>query len=273
MKILMLGWELPPFNSGGLGVACYYLCRSLASQGVSIDFVLPGSVPAGYAVDFMRVHTTGTVAGTGAYGTWSPQVQAQKAAYAKTVMNLVKKNDYHAIHAHDWLTLEAAVQAKNYTGKPLIAHVHSTEFDRSGNMQGNALVHEIEQTCLLLADRIVAVSRATKNILVQKYGLPPEAVQVIYSATDPTIFAPTKHKKNTYTYLERMRARGYKVVMTLGRLTVQKGLNHFLRSAQLALQYNPRLLFVVAGDGEQRNELIELSAELGIANNVIFTGF
>jgi glycogen(starch) synthase len=273
MKILMLGWELPPENSGGLGVACYHLCRHLAERGVAIDFVMPHALPPEHTIDFMEVHVAlpSTERHSGAYSTWTEHLRAQQKAYLQTVERLIAHTDYHAVHAHDWLTLEAGVYAKKLTGKPLVAHVHSTEYDRAGQAVGHPLVHEIEQTTLLMADRIIAVSNATKQTLITQYGLPAHKIDVVYSAADAAILVP--EGENMYAYLTKMKTHGYKVVVSLGRLTIQKGLGYFLQAAQQAIQANPKLLFLVVGDGEQREELIALSAELGISQHVIFTGF
>jgi glycogen(starch) synthase len=277
MKVLMLGWELPPRNSGGLGVACYHLCRHLADAGVAIDFVMPYALPPEQHIDFMHVHGAQPVISEapffGAYTEWSQQLRRQQAMYRRTVEHLLTQSTYDAIHAHDWLTFEAGVHAKKLTGIPLVAHVHSTEYDRCGQTTGNPLVHEIEQTSLQFADRVVAVSNATKQVLVARYGLRAQTIDVVYSATDPALLHATTNHESTYLYLQRMRARGYKVVVSLGRLTIQKGLTFLLHAAQRAIKLNPKLLFLVVGDGEQRDELIALSAELGISENVIFTGF
>jgi glycogen synthase len=278
MKILMLGWELPPRNSGGLGVACYHLCSSLADAGVAIDFVMPFALPPDASISFMRVHTTTQDAPDnahlfGAYANWSAELRTYQQNYHRTVERLVAANDYDAIHAHDWLTLEAGVRAKQLTGKPLVAHVHSTEFDRCGQTTGNPLVHEIEQTCLAMADRIIAVSEATKSTLVKRYRMPPDNIEVVYSTADPALLTLPRNDVNTYVYLQKMQALGYKVVVSLGRLTIQKGLTFLLQAAKAAISKNPKLLFLIVGDGEQRDELIALSAQLGISEHVIFTGF
>ncbi len=274
----MLGWELPPLNSGGLGVACYHLCRHLSEVGVNIDFVMPYKMPDGHNVNFMNIHSVNptTISSEyflGAYSGWSNELHKQQQAYKNTVEHLVKNNQYDVIHAHDWLTLQAGVHAKRLTGLPLVAHVHSTEFDRCANTSGNPFVHEIEYNCLLMADRIIAVSNATKNILIERYGLPADKIEVAYSAVDPAIFWQQNDFQNSYEYLRRMQTHGFKVVVSLGRLTIQKGLYFLLKAAQQAVSLQPKLLFLIVGDGELRDELIRLSAELGISENVIFTGF
>ena len=256
-------------------MACYHMCQHLAGAGVAIDFVMPHPLPAGHTVNFMNVHPVSPTEQPflSAYSARTRQLQRQQETYKRKVERLLHTNTYDAIHAHDWLTYEAGVHAKKLSGKPLIAHVHSTEFDRSGQTTGNALVHEIEHTCLLLADRIVAVSNATKQMLIDRYGLPAGKIDVVYSAADPALLTTPTNAANTYMYLQKMRAHGYKVVVSLGRLTIQKGLTFLLQAAQRALQKDPKLLFLVVGDGEQRDELIMQSAQLGIADHVIFTGF
>ncbi|HYG83797.1 MAG TPA: glycosyltransferase family 4 protein [Verrucomicrobiae bacterium] len=281
MKILMLGWELPPHNSGGLGVACYNMSKALAVQGADIDFVLPYN-PVGHDISFMKVHgATPTTPDKITYTTYSHppfasgagatirSIQQQYAAFTET---LVRQQRPQVIHAHDWLTMEAAVRAKHIANVPLIAHVHAAEFDRSGEHYGNPFIHEIEQMGLEMADRIIAVSNITKNIIVKHYGIPAEKIAVVYNAADEAQYAEVQDT-NTYAYLEAMKREGYRVVVTLGRLTVQKGLTYFLRAAARASEKYDKLLFVVAGDGELRDELLELSASLGIADKVFFTGF
>jgi len=182
-------------------------------------------------------------------------------------------NHYDAIHAHDWLTMEAGMIAKQMTGAPLVVHVHATEFDRAGSSFGNPLVHEIEQQGLLMADRIIAVSQITKNIIVHRYGIPAEDIEVVHNAIDAEELDGHLYDETTFKYLESLRNDGYTVAATITRFTVQKGLQHFMRAAARACEKYDRLVFLLAGDGEQRDELLRLSADLGIADKVFFTGF
>jgi glycosyltransferase involved in cell wall biosynthesis len=195
--------------------------------------------------------------------------------YADQVERLIRRGDIKpdVIHSHDWLTLEAGARAKKLTHRPLIAHVHATEFDRAGAHYGNPLIHDIEYNGLMMADRIIAVSQITKNLIVKEYHIPADKIEVVHNSLDPDELKHTVAETNNYVYAKAMRARGWTIVSSLGRLTVQKGLWFLLQAAALALRKNPRMLFLVAGDGEQRNELIELAADLGIADRVIFTGF
>jgi len=178
------------------------------------------------------------------------------------------------IHAHDWLTYEAGILAKKNYGIPLIAHVHATEYDRAGMHTGNPLIHEIEYEGLMLADKIIAVSEATKRIIHEKYHIPLNKIDVIYNSLDENYEKSDYHfKDQTYGYLVHQKQKGYTIISTVGRFTVQKGLQNMMHAAALAISKNPKLLFVFAGDGEERNELIELAADLGISKNIIFTGF
>ncbi len=287
----MLGWELPPHNSGGLGVACYHLSKALALQGATIDFVLPYTAEHP-GVDFMRVHNATTLRPEerlhmGSYdskgilektvseaeaGDLSTMRAVQKH-YTEFVEQLVETVTPDVIHAHDWLTMEAGVRAKELTGVPLVVHVHATEFDRSGEHSGNPIVHEIEQQALLVADRIVAVSNITKNIIVERYGIPAELVEVVHNALDVNSFGAYDYDRRDYRYIEALKHEGHTVVATVTRFTVQKGLTHFIRAAAKASERYDRFVFLLAGDGEQRDELIALAAELGIADKVYFTGF
>ncbi|HEU5187580.1 MAG TPA: glycosyltransferase family 4 protein [Candidatus Saccharimonadales bacterium] len=271
MKILMLGWELPPYNSGGLGVACYQLCKALAAQGCEIDFVVP--YQAEHDISFMQVHAATSQPPGAIDGGYANKISTPKEAlYTKKVHYLLTHNRYDVIHAHDWLTFPAAVAAKQASNTPVIAHVHATEFDRSGEHFGNAVVHDIEQQGLLLADHIVAVSELTKQLLVREYNISPNKIEVVHNSVDPADFEPLP-ATNIYTYLRLMKCQGYKVVVSTNRLTVQKGLTYLLRAAQAAVQKNPKLLFLLCASGEQYYELIRLSAELGISQHVLFPGF
>lgn len=286
----MLGWELPPHNSGGLGVACYHMAKALAIEGASIDFVLPYTAEHP-GVDFMRIHNATDITPEqrlhlGAYDskyvttTDIPEsagdlltMRAVQKHYTDFVERLSVDLQPDVIHAHDWLTMEAGVKAKQITGAPLVVHVHATEFDRSGEHYGNPIVHEIEQEALQMADRIIAVSNVTKSIIVQNYGIPAEMIEVVHNAIDADSFQNYEYDSRDYRYFEALKYEGYTIVATLTRFTVQKGLTHLLRAAARACEKYDRFVFLLAGDGEQREELITLAADLGIADKVYFTGF
>lgn len=301
MKLLMLGWELPPYNSGGLGVACLQMAKALAKRGVDIQFVLPYSAKHPGADDFMEIlpaadvppliDKEGNYIAMGAYSGSCPWCNGSRTCkhaveygegfvgathkYAEQVERLLRHRKLKpgVIHAHDWLTMEAGARAKAVTGSPLIVHVHATEFDRAGGSYGNPLIHEIEYQGLVMADRIFAVSQNTKDIIVREYHIPSDKIEVVYNALDPSELERTVIETNNYMYVKELKRRGQTVVSVIGRLTVMKGLTYFLEAAALALSRNPNLVFLMGGDGEQRDQLIELAADLGISDRVIFTGF
>ena len=288
----MLGWELPPHNSGGLGVACLNMARALSREGANIEFVLPYEAEH-KDVDFMKILPATHLDpiyryGGGAYesmrltekiiptsgGTDLMSIRDVQKAYCEFIDEHLKKSKPEVVHAHDWLTFEAGVIAKKNYNIPLIAHVHATEYDRAGMNTGNPLIHEIEYEGLMMADKIIAVSEATKRIIHEKYRIPLNKITVVYNSLDENYDKSDYHfTEQTYQYLLRLKNEGHAIVSTVGRFTVQKGLRNFMYAAARAIAKNDKLVFAFAGDGEERDELISLSAELGIAKNVIFTGF
>lgn len=287
MKVLMLGWELPPHNSGGLGVACYQLCKALSKKGVDIEFVLPYT--AEHSINFMRVSAAhpqdvsavqkaGIAYDSFKYVKKSGEVSwvdlfGQSTIYETAIGRIVDLGEFDIIHAHDWLTFRAALRAKQMTGKPLILHIHSIESDRAGHeLAGNPMVREIEYTSMMLADKIIAVSNHTKKAIVREYGIPADKIEIVHNSLDIAEVLPLQGE-NTYRYLETMKNQGYRVVVNVGRLTIQKGLPNLLRAAQMVVERVPKTIFLIVGSGEQDTELIELAAQLGISQNVVFAGF
>jgi len=287
LKILMLGWELPPHNSGGLGVACMNLCKALSSAGADIHFIVPYTADHS-SIDFMRVSSAVPVnvkevqkAGI-AYDSfkfvdehgreeWVSLFDYHRL-YEKSMDRIVSLGEFDVIHAHDWLTMRAAIRAKQLSGKPLIVHIHATEFDRSGGNRGNPMVEEIEYMGMMMADKIIAVSNLTKEVIIQQYGIPAEKIEVVHNSIDANIYESVIGE-NAYPYLEKMRNNGYKVVMNVGRLTIQKGLFNLVHAMKAVIDRRPKTFMVFMGNGEQELELLELAADLGIGANVIFTGF
>jgi len=282
----MLGWELPPHNSGGLGIACYQLCKALSGQNVDIEFILP--YQADHGIDFMKVtaaHPQGVteILRSGiAYDShkyimadgseaWL-NIHDQQQLYEHAVVKLVEDREFDIVHAHDWLTFRAALRIKEQKKCPIILHVHSVESDRAASDYGNPLAREVEGIALHLADRVIAVSDHTKRSIMRDYGLPADKIEVVHNAIDPGDVAPLDDA-NAYRYLTLMRSLGYRVVVNVGRLTIQKGLPNLLRAAKAVIDRAPKTLFLIVGSGEQQYELIELAAALGIGANVVFANF
>ncbi len=291
MKVLMLGWELPPHHTGGMGVVCYQLCKQMAKSDVDIEFILPFTADFP-DINFMKINPAlplgvEQVIHEEAGSTYDSQyftyvskdgskrgvrMDEHQLQYTNYVAKLVAYNDYDIIHAHDWLTFRAALAAKQVCNKPLIVHVHATEFDRAGGKPGNPLVHEIEYLGLHLADKIIAVSEATRQTIIQQYSIDPSKVSVVHNAIE---FEQDQLYEvgNSYPYIEKMKADGYKVLLSAGRLTIQKGLTNMLYAMKEVVARYPKTLLLISGGGEQYRELIELSAELGIGKNVIVIGY
>lgn len=277
-------------------MACYHLSKALAQQGASIDFVLPYDAHHP-GTEYMTIHAATRLNPIhkfgimGAYDSKSVSeqdldkvdmrdlqtmrgVQKRYVTFVERMIKSKKIGVPDAIHAHDWLTMEAGMRAKQLTDAPLIVHVHATEFDRAGSFgTGNPIVHEIEYQGLMMADRIIAVSGITKNIIIHRYGIPADKIEVVHNAIDPSSMGTYDYDGRTYRYLESLRREGYTVVSTVTRFTAQKGLTQLVKGMARACERYDKLVLLLAGDGEQRDELIALTAELGISDKVFFTGF
>ena len=167
------------------------------------------------------------------------------------------------IHSHDWLTYPAGIHAKNVTGKPLVIHVHATDFDRSrGNV--NPQVFAIEKDGMENADHIITVSNLTRHTVIEKYGMPPEKVTTVHNAVIPLDKELLDLKRRTH---------GEKVVTFLGRITMQKGPEYFVEAAAKVLKKNKNVRFVMAGSGDMMDDMIKLAAKRGIADRFHFPGF
>ena len=268
------------------------MARALAGQGADIDFVVPYEAEHP-EIKFMKVLSATHLDpiyryGGGAYESLKllekiiPSLNKEELlsirdvqkSYCDFVEKYLTEFKPDIVHAHDWLTYEAGVLAKKNFGIPLVAHVHATEFDRAGMRMGNPLIHEVEREGLMLADQIIAVSETTKRIIHDKYHIPLSKIHVVYNSLDENYEkSDYNFDQDAYGYLRKLKTTGYTVVSTVGRFTIQKGLHNLMRAAALAISKNPKLIFVFAGDGEERNELVSLAADLGISKNVIFTGF
>lgn len=270
----MLGWELPPHNSGGLGVACLNLTQKLANSGADIEFVIP--FEADYNFNHMRISScyASNVNNVkiSAYGSLdSNKLIDGEREYTKTVLKIVDEREFDIIHAHDWLTFRSAMRVKEKTGLPLIVHIHSIESDRAGGM-GNKLVREIEQLTLMIADKVITVSERTKQSIIREYGISSDAIEVVHNSIDFNDLEPLG-ESNIYYYLNFLKQNGYKIVCNVGRQTLQKGLSNLIQAAQKVIKLEPKTIFLFVGDGDQQFELIELAAQLEISRNFIFTGF
>ncbi|MDR2962581.1 MAG: glycosyltransferase family 4 protein [Bacteroidales bacterium] len=202
----------------------------------------------------------GTLEFKGGYG---DSLLHEVASYAYIAGQIASQFDFDIIHAHDWLTYDAGIAAKNVSKKPLVVHVHATEFDRSGH-NVNQYVYDIERRGMHAADRVITVSNLTKNIAINHYGVPAEKITTVYNGVEAI------DSKKQHVFEKKI---GDKVVTFLGRITYQKGPEYFLEAAAKVLQRKKNVKFVMAGSGDMLEKMMWRAAELGISKNFYFTGF
>lgn len=291
MDVLMFGWEFPPHNSGGLGTACHGLTRAMVSNGVHVKFVLPRKVVL--SDDWMEFHfadqgkmdvrlvrsllspyLTPTeylrkkmLAGEGGF---SMDLMGEVLRYARLAGQVADDVAHEIIHVHDWMTYMAGIEARKHSSKPLIMHVHSTEYDRSGGSV-NPAVHEVEHHSFKKADHLIAVSQYTKDILTRKYGVKPSRVDVVHNGVHQP--GDEKYHDMQPNNIIELKKMGYKIVLYTGRFTMHKGLDYLLKAMKMVVKYHPKTVLVLVGSGEKEYELIEMTANLGLSDHVIFAGW
>ncbi len=196
-------------------------------------------------------------------GKYGPNLMEEVSRYALVASSLASSGNFDVIHAHDWLTYPAGIAARKISGKPLVVHVHATEFDRSGE-NVNQPVYDIERQGMSEADKVITVSNLTRQIVIDRYGIPPDKVFTVHNAVEPVerpeLEGVTKHVKE-------------KVVTFLGRVTYQKGPDYFVEAAYKVLKRDSNVRFVMAGSGDLLNRMIRRVAQLKIATKFHFTGF
>ncbi|RKY23247.1 MAG: glycosyltransferase family 1 protein [Planctomycetota bacterium] len=315
MRVFMLGWEFPPFISGGLGTACYGLTKAMDQLGIKVTFVLPKILDNKYATHVkllspdiqtsasifksdklknVTFHTIasplqpystpdvyqrtieakiaekhgGKVDSTGRHiGAidYSGDMYTEVHRYAAVAADLAMNEQFDIVHAHDWMTYPAAITVAKMSGKPLIVHVHSTEFDRSGE-NVNQMIYDIEREGMHAADKIIAVSYFTRSIIISRYGITGEKVEVVHNGVE-------RNGNGDWALKETGIRKDEKIVLFLGRITMQKGPEYFLQAAKKVLEVMDDVKFVMAGSGDLMHKAIEMAAELGIGSKVLFTGF
>ncbi len=288
MKVLTFGWDFPPHTTGGLGMACQGITRELAQSGVEVIFVLPKSQAVDGHSRFIfadvekmvrtREVPSAMVPYTGSqtmidvydeYGRhhlYSRTLLQEVHAYAHKAAEIAMEEEFDLIHAHDWTSYLAGVAAKIATGKPLILHVHATAFDQAAGENVDPQVYEIEKESFAVADKVVAVSQFTKDIVTQKYDVNPDKVTVVHNGID------TQEVKRHEPTLQELRAQGKKIVLYHGRITVQKGVDYFVQAAQKVVSYDPNVVFVISGKGDMTGQIMQQVGALGLSQHVLFAG-
>ena len=195
-------------------------------------------------------------------GTYGPNLLEEVDRYADVAAHVASSNSFEVIHAHDWPTFPAGIAAKKISGKPLVIHIHATEFDRAGE-QVDPSVFAIEYEGLKQADRIIAVSKWTRDILISRYRVQEEKVEVVHNGIIPEM----------KTLLAKRSPLGSHIITFMGRITYQKGPRYFVEAAKKVLQEFPDAHFVVAGSGDLLPQIIERVAQLKMSSRFHFTGF
>jgi glycosyltransferase involved in cell wall biosynthesis len=209
---------------------------------------------------FVHTHFSGKIEFSGGYG---HNLFQEIANYALITSLIAGEYQFDVIHAHDWLTYPAGIAAKQISGKPLVVHVHATDFDRSGG-KVNPAVYEIEKKGLDAADRVITVSNLTRDTVIHKYGIHPDKVFTVYNAVDPVVHS------QAFDYPRSLKE---KIVTFLGRITLQKGPEYFIEVAHQVLKKMDNVRFVMAGSGDMLTRMIHRAAALKIMDKFHFTGF
>jgi len=290
----MFGWEFPPLHNGGLGVACHGIVDGLIANRNEVFLVLPkvlSEMEVGNSGDLHFLNAFSSkdklkilpinsglcspylnessyqnwrkCIGKNKYSIYGTNLLEEVHRYASKAACYAKKVSHDVIHAHDWLTAEAGLQAKKISNKPLVMHVHATEFDRSGENM-NQHIYDLEKRGIEKSDQIIVVSDYTKNVLMKYYGVKEWKINVVHNAVVSDFRAyREKHHINKVD----------KIVLFLGRMTMQKGPDYFLKMAKKVLEKVKKVKFVMAGDGDMMQQIINMSVNLGIDKHILFAGF
>lgn len=292
----MFGWEFPPIKSGGLGTACRDLAKGLCAIDVDITFVMPADtegISSPYAKLMGTAKLTGKlkikgvntvltpyqtahgydemihnfdILGTkGEKDIYGKNIYAEVERYTKAALLIAAQEPHDVIHVHDWMTYQAGINARNVSGKPLVAHIHATEFDRTGGNPNQFISHR-EFEGLQAADVIIANSEYTKQNVIKAYGLDPGKIQVVHWGIEQE--SPHYGIGQESPFNEE-----HGTVLFLGRVTIQKGPDWFVETAKKVVDHHPKTKFIMAGNGDMLPRMIDRVTELGLHNHFVFTGF
>jgi glycosyltransferase involved in cell wall biosynthesis len=292
MKVLMLGWEFPPYKSGGLGTACYDLTKGLSRNGVDVTFVMP-ITPQGATADFVKLIGASSlvkevklfktllgpymtpeqyegeyltfVAGGGEKDLYGANMYAEIQRYNQAVKLIAASEDFDLVHAHDWMTYEAGEIAREISGKPLVVHLHATEGDRTAG-HPNTWISSLEHKGLTASDMVIANSHWTKKNIQDEYAVKSDKIGVVHWG----IRQDNPQYDMNYT---SPIGRKDKIVLSLGRITVQKGIEYLVRAARDVVDHVDNVKFVIVGKGDKLPAIIRLVSELGLSDKFIFPGW
>lgn len=274
-------------RNGGLGVACHGLTEEIMECGAEVIFVLPreqqtiGSQkflfanvsPAQlYEIKSSLVPYQSSRACIEMFLPGGKRVRLARSIleevyrYAEVAGEIASKEDFDLIHAHDWTSYLAGLRARAVSGKPLVLHVHATSFDQAGGDYVDPEVYAIEKKAFTEAESIIAISNFTKDIVVNRFGVDPMKVDVVHNGIKP------QRLKSLAPALHELKAQGKKIVFYHGRITIQKGVDYFVRAARKVIDTDPNIVFVISGWGDMERQIIHLVAQLGLSGHVIFAG-
>ncbi len=270
MKVLFLGWEFPPQSIGGLGTHSYNIVKALSEKGVIVTVILPFKEHT--KIKGVKFLTFESQLSSGMYTLSNKKrgdkdeakmlykdVLSEVEEYKNRALELSNKADFEVIHANDWVTGRAAIEIKKRTGKKLIVTIHSTEYDRTAGKPWNKIVEE-EKALIDNADIIVTVSRRLKEEIISLYKADEKKISVVYNAINKEKFKGIK--KNSKQ----------KIVLYVGRLSVQKGIDNLIKAFKIVSEKYEDVLLYIIGEGSELPNLINLSIKLGLADKVIFLG-
>lgn len=304
MRVLMLGWEFPPFFAGGVGMVCYELTKAFSKRNdVNVTYIMPygpkelnsthvkllaadnlisdsririkkiNALISAYinSQEYMEkvkslhsVESSSRVGRDNTFQLYGANLLEEVYRFAEKVKLLAMEEEFDIIHAHDWTTFPAAIALKELTGKPLVVHIHITEFNKSGGKGINQNVYDIEREGMQKADGVITVSNLIKNMCIAQYGINENKLYVIHNANV---------EMNEEIIRESDINKYNKVVLFAGRITLQKGPDYFVETAKKVCQYRDDVKFIMAGSGDMLNRMIDRTAQLGIADKFIFHGF
>jgi glycogen(starch) synthase len=287
MRVLMFGWEYPPYAAGGLATATISLASGLVRRGHQVTLVVP--FPAAAGTGGVRVVSASDVSANlrvlRVSSPLSPYASSSAPTapwarrtgptayrdtlfedvddYAVAARRIAAEHPHDVIHVHDWMTYAAGREARAVSGRPLVAHIHATEHDRSGDWTNPEILRR-ERDGLRAADRVIANSYVTKRQVVERYGVASESVDVVHWGIEPA--APGD------VHMPSPFGADVPIVAFVGRLVMQKGPDYFIEAAAKVIARHPTVCFVVGGTGDMLPALFDRCIALGIAHRVYFTG-
>ncbi|HEY0964642.1 MAG TPA: glycosyltransferase family 4 protein [Candidatus Paceibacterota bacterium] len=291
MKVLTFGWEFPPFKNGGLGVACHGLTKELLHNGVEVIFVLPKSQEVvgnarflfadnerlltirhtdAHLMPYAQSNTSIEVI-VGYDESGRPIIRSRSLMdevhrFAHQASLIASEEEFDIIHAHDWTAYLAGVAAKVASGRKLILHVHATSFDQAAGNNVDPSIFKIECESFAAADKIVTVSDYTRRMIIEKHGVPADKIEVVHNgceAHEAPRLEPT---------LQQLKAQGKKIVLYHGRISIQKGVDYFVKAARRVVDVDPNVIFIISGWGDMTRQIIEQVGALGLSEHVRFAG-